>query len=173
LKAMAASGNRVEIMKLFYIFKGIVQGMNTCKNFGLFFDWFYPEYFTCVTKTMSAFIDDDEIVILIFKFLCEMVNNRCSRLRFDAWNINGLIVFKETSKIVVQYLSAFGCLSKKPIKVDVYKELYKYLDVLMQIYNNCITGNFINYAICEYYNDDTFTQLSSYIFQMVTAVDIT
>lgn len=51
----------------------------------------------------------------------------------------------------------FECLSKKVIKKDVYKELYKYANVLMQIFNNCIAGNFINFAICEYYNDDTFT----------------
>jgi len=24
----------------------------------------------------------------------------------------------------------------------------------------CIVGNYINFAICEYYNDNTFTQLS-------------
>ncbi len=91
-------------MKLFYILKGIAQGMNTQKNFALFFDWFYPDYIGCITKTLNVFIDDDEVVLLIFKLLCEMVNNRCSRLRFDTWNINGLIVFKEAAKIVVQYL---------------------------------------------------------------------
>jgi hypothetical protein len=75
--------------------------MNTSKNFALFFDWFYPEYFQIITKALSAFIDDDEVVLVILKFLAEMVNNRCSRLRFDTWNINGLIVFKEASKILI------------------------------------------------------------------------
>jgi exportin-7 len=88
-------------MKLFHIIKGIVSGMNTSKNFALFFDWFYPEYFQIIARALNAFIRDDEMVLLILKFLCEMVNNRCSRLRFDAWNINGLIVFKEASKIVI------------------------------------------------------------------------
>lgn len=100
-------------MKLFYIFKGIVNAMNTAKNFGLFFDWFYPDYFSCITKTLSAFIDDDEVVILIFKFLAEIVNNRCSRLRYETWNINGLIIFKETAKILCQYLGAFDSLRSK------------------------------------------------------------
>ncbi len=88
-----------ELMKLFYILKGIVHGLNTQKNFALFFDWFYPEYFPIIGKSLSAFIHDDEVTLVIFKFLAELVNNRCSRLRFDTWNINGLIVFKEAAKI--------------------------------------------------------------------------
>lgn len=78
--------------------------MNSSKHFALFFDWFYPDYFQIITKALNVFLDDDEVVITIFKFLCEMMNNRCSRLRFDAWNINGLIVFKESAKIVIQFL---------------------------------------------------------------------
>jgi len=90
-----------ELLKLFYILKGIVNGLNTQKNFSLFFDWFYPEYFPLIGKSLSAFIHDDEMVLIIFKFLAELVNNRCSRLRFDTWNINGLIVFKEAAKISI------------------------------------------------------------------------
>jgi exportin-7 len=93
-----------ELLKLFYILKGIVTGLNTQKNFALFFDWFYPEYFPLIGKSLTAFIHDDEMVLIIFKFLGELVNNRCSRLRFDTWNINGLIVFKEAAKISIQYL---------------------------------------------------------------------
>jgi exportin-7 len=81
-----------------------VNGLNTQKNFGLFFDWFYPEYFPIIAKALNGFIHDDEMVLMIFKFLAEIVNNRCSRLRFDTWNINGLIVFKEAAKISIQYL---------------------------------------------------------------------
>jgi len=92
---------KAELMKLFYILRGIVSGLNSCKHFALFFDWFYPDHFGIITKALIAFIDDDDLVLVIFKLLCEMVNNRCSRLRFDAWNINGLIVFKESAKIVV------------------------------------------------------------------------
>jgi len=91
-------------MKLFYILKGIVNALSSSRHFSLFFDWFYPENFTIIGKALSAFINDDEVVLVIFKFLAELVNNRCSRLRFDTWNINGLIVFKEAAKITIQYL---------------------------------------------------------------------
>ena len=93
-----------ELIKVFYILKGIVHGLNTQRTFALFFDWFYPEYFPIIAKALDSFIQDDEVVLIIFKFLAEILNNRCSRLRFDTWNINGLIVFKEAAKISIQYL---------------------------------------------------------------------
>jgi exportin-7 len=107
------------------------------------------------------------MVLCIFKFLSELVNNRCSRLRFDTWNINGLIVFKESAKIVIQFYKLYECLASKPVKRDKYREIFKYLDITIQIYLNCITGNFINFAICEYYNDDIFTQLTEYILTSI------
>jgi len=37
----------------------------------------------------------------------------------------------------------------------------------MNIYFNCITGHFINFAICEYYSDDTFGQLSTFTLRAI------
>lgn len=158
-----------ELMKLFFILKGIVHGLNTQKTFALFFDWFYPEYFPVIGRALDAFIQDDEVVAVIFKFLGEIVNNRCSRLRFDTWNINGLVVFKEAAKISIQYLQLTDNLRQKPARSgDPYKDRFKFLDTFMNIYINCITGHFINFAICEYYSDDTFSQLSQAVFKSIT-----
>ena len=45
-----------ELMKLFFILKGIVHGLNTQKTFALFFDWFYPEYFPVIGRALDSFI---------------------------------------------------------------------------------------------------------------------
>ena len=84
--------------------------MSSSKHFAYFFDWFYPDYFKIVHKTLNAFLNDDEMVLAIFRFLGELVNNRCSRLRFDTWNINGLLVFKEAAKVLGAFLHASDCL---------------------------------------------------------------
>lgn len=92
-------------MKLFYILRGILRGLNNSKNFSLFFEWFYPQYFSPIIEgALNAFHEDDEVVMCAFKFLTELVLNRNNRVRFDTWSINGLIVFKETAKYVVQLL---------------------------------------------------------------------
>lgn len=53
------------------------------------------------------------MVKLIFKFLCELVSNNTNRIRFDAWNVNGLIIFKEVSTLMMQYMEHYGCLRLK------------------------------------------------------------
>lgn len=40
------------------------------------------------------------------------------------------------------------------------------------MFNNVIVGSYINFAICEYYNDDVFTQLSTLVLQMVGCLDV-
>ena len=157
----STQGVREEVMKLFYILRGIVRGCNNSKTFNLFFDWFYPQYFaTVIEGALNAFYKDDEVTLVIFKFLTELVLNRMNRVRFDTWNINGLIVFKETAKYVVQLLSLWDCFRAKDIQGDSYTGKWKPLKQLSQLYLNMIAGNYVNFAICEYYNDSVFTQLS-------------
>lgn len=77
------------------------------------FDWFYPLYFGMIRKCLSAYVSNDKMVKLIFKFLCELVSNNTNRIRFDAWNVNGLIIFKEVSTLMMQYMEHYGCLRLK------------------------------------------------------------
>lgn len=57
-----------------------------------------------IESTLRAFYDDDDVVIVVLKFMSELVQNRNNRIRFDTWNINGLIVFKECSKYIVELM---------------------------------------------------------------------
>jgi hypothetical protein len=50
--------------------------------------------------TLNAFLDDDEVVHVAIKLLVEIVRNKNNRMRFDTWNITGLIVFKESAKYI-------------------------------------------------------------------------
>lgn len=40
------------------------------------------------------------------------------------------------------------------------------------MYHSVISGNYINFAICEYYSDDVFTQLSLLTLKMVSACSL-
>ena len=105
---------RTEVMKLFYVLKGIARGLVTSRTLKLFFDWLYPTYFSPIIEgSLNAFHDDDEVVLCICKFLTELVFNRNNRLRFDTWSIDGLIVFKEIAKYVVQLLTLWECFKTK------------------------------------------------------------
>lgn len=81
-----------------------------------------------VEGTLNAFYDDDDVVHVCIKLLTEMVNNRFNRVRFDTWNINGLVVFKESAKYIVKLLQLWDSLQSKALKVngDAYREKWKF-----------------------------------------------
>lgn len=152
----------------------MLRGLCNSKVFNLFFEWFYPDYFAMIVEgALNAFYDDDEVVNVALKFLTELVLSRNNRLRFDTWNINGLIVFKETAKYVIQLLSLWQCFQQKQCKSDPYRQKWKHISVLCSLYGNMINGNYINFAICEYYNDEVFTQLSKCVFTSFCSFDVT
>ena len=62
-------------------------------------------------------------------------------------------------------------MTNKLVKSDFYKDKCKFLDAFMTIYINAITGQFINFAICEFYNDDTFSQLSQHVMNTIVNID--
>ena len=166
-------GARDEVLRLLYTLKGVVRGLHSQKSFDRFFEWLHPAYFTVIIEgTLNAFHEDDEVVLCTLKFLAELAHNRGDRMRACAgWSITGLVVFKETAKYVVQLLRLWECFQKKPVKSDAYKERWKHIKVICQLYYNMIHGNYVNFAICEYYEDNVFTVLSQMVFTTVTLCD--
>ena len=48
----------------------------------------------------------------------------------------------------------------------------KYLSMILKAFRHMITGNYINFAVCEYYQDDIFSVLSQMVMtSVVSAVD--
>lgn len=97
---------KLKVMQIFHILRGLFRGASNHKNFLLVFDWFYPEFFGIVKKCLTVYSEpcDDEVVLLIFKLLNELVDNSTNRLKFDAWSINGLIIYKESASFMIEFM---------------------------------------------------------------------
>jgi len=86
----------------------------------------------------------------------ELLDNGSGRLRFDTWNMNGLIVFKEGSKLIMDVLQS-GLMQQDP-QISV-----KILTLIMSMMCKCLSGGYINFAICDFYHDNSYTQLTSFV----------
>lgn len=64
------------------------------------------------------------------------------------------------------------CPQLKPVKNDIYDEIYKFLKVIMNMITKCVSGGYVNFAICDFYNDESFSQLSSMVFKSVLSQDL-
>lgn len=113
------------------------------------------------------------MLLLAFKFMHELADNSTNRLRFDTWSINGLIVFKEIAAHLSNFLARHDYLSVqgKPVASDLYKERFKYLKRAVAIVERFVLGNYINFAMCEYYNDETFSVLAQAVFRSLLNAD--
>ena len=49
------------------------------------------------------------------------------------------------------------------MKGDVYKEKWSHLKMICTLYHNMIAGSYVNFAICESYDDDIFTVISKLV----------
>ena len=167
---------RKQIMQVLQMLRGIFQAANSFKNFQLVFDWF-AEHLKLLEKVVTVYSMqgcDDEVLLLAFKFMLELADNSSNRLRFDTWSINGLIVFKEIASHLTNFFSRHDFLSTtgKPVQADAYKERFKYLKRATDITGRFVLGNYINFAMCEYYNDDSFSQLINAVFRSLLNVDM-
>lgn len=63
--------------------------------------------------------------------------------------------------------------SLKPVKNDVHVEVYKFLKVIMSMIQRCVSGGYVNFAICDFYRDESFSQLSSMVFKSILGQDLT
>lgn len=94
---------RQHIIGLFRDLRGIVSACLTKKVYGLLFDWLYPKYFPAFLACLRAFATDPEFTTPFLKFLAEFVCNKSTRLAFECSSPNGILLFREVSKVLVEY----------------------------------------------------------------------
>lgn len=72
---------------------------------------------------------------------------------------------------MMKFLNLNNCLSQ-PVVRDLYEEKLKFLRILMNMLNKCISGGYINFAICDFYQDNSFAELTSMVFKSILNQDI-
>ena len=66
---------------------------------GLLFNWLYPAHFPAILCCLEAWADTPEVTTAILKFAAEFVLNKAQRLTFDMSSPNGILLFREVSKV--------------------------------------------------------------------------
>ena len=61
---------------------------------------------------------------------------------------------------MIEYLRIFDCFKNKKVISDKYVEIYKPLKIIMSMIGKCINGGYINFAVCDFYKDNSFINLS-------------
>ncbi|KJP89407.1 hypothetical protein AK88_00850 [Plasmodium fragile] len=137
--------------------RGICMACNNVETYNMFFNFFINSYplednqMNILTSLVDVIWDNYNICIPFLKFMCEFVYNKSQRITFPKSSPNGILLFKVVSNILI--IISNNLLQKEKF-VDLYKEKYKIISLLLNMFNNCLNGDFVNFAIFDLYNDD-------------------
>lgn len=147
--------------------RGIAMATNSRRTYGFLFDWLYPAHMPLLLKAVAHWSDSPEVTTPLLKFVVELVLNKSQRLTFDQSSPNGILLFREVSKLLVAYGSRTLTL---PGQHDVYTSKYKGIWVSLVILSRAIAGNYVNFGVFELYGDRALGDALDITLKMIMSI---
>jgi len=158
--------------------RGVVAATHLRKTYGLFFDWFYPAHSPVLLRICEVYSTAGvyDVTNPLLKFYAELVHNRPHRIIFDSSSPNGILLFRETSKVLYSYgsrsLTNFQAAQGAGRKIDLYPALYKGAGTALLIFSRALGGNYVNFGVFELYGDRAFAEAIAIAFQLALAIPL-
>lgn len=163
--------------------RGVVSTVLNRKSYGFFFDWFYENHSAVLLIICDVFsaAGVTEVTNVLLKFYAELVFNKSQRIVFDSSSPNGILLFREASKIIVTYgrytLTNWNRIGgpaavARNAPIDAYRALYKGIWVCMSILSRALGGNYVNFGVFALYNDPALKDALEIIFELMMAIPV-
>lgn len=91
---------------LFRDLRGIAAASMCRRAYGMLFEWLYPAHFPVILLCLQAWADTPAVTTPLLKFMVEFVSNKGQCLTFESSSPNGILLFREISKVLVTFSAA-------------------------------------------------------------------
>ncbi|XP_020583415.1 exportin-7-A isoform X4 [Phalaenopsis equestris] len=149
--------------------RGIAMATNSRRTYGLLFDWLYPAHMPLFLKAIAHWTDAPQVTTPLLKFMAEFVLNKAQRMTFDSSSPNGILLFREVSKLIVAYGSRILSL---PNGSDIYANKYKGIWISLTILSRALSGNYVNFGVFELYGDRALAEALDIALKMTLSVPL-
>ncbi|XP_021733858.1 exportin-7-like isoform X2 [Chenopodium quinoa] len=149
--------------------RGIAMATNSRRTYGLLFDWLYPSRMPLLLRGISHWADTPEVTTPLLKFMAEFVLNKAQRLTFDSSSANGILLFREVSKLIVAYGSRILSL---PNASEIYSFKYKGIWICLTILSRALGGNYVNFGVFELYGDRALADALDMALKMTLSIPL-
>ncbi|KAL6495704.1 hypothetical protein OROGR_030267 [Orobanche gracilis] len=155
--------------------RGVAMATKCPRTYGFLFDWIYPAHMPILLRGISHWADTPEVTTPLLKFMAEFVLNNASRLTFDTSSPNGILLFREVSKLLVAYGSRILSL---PTATDIYgfkyKGLWISLTILSRVFHQmtALAGNYVNFGVFELYGDRALADALDIALKMALSIPL-
>uniref|UniRef100_A0A8C8ABV6 Exportin 7 n=2 Tax=Otus sunia TaxID=257818 RepID=A0A8C8ABV6_9STRI len=133
--------------------RGIAFAFNAKTSFMMLFEWIYPSYMPILQRAIELWYHDPACTTPVLKLMAELVHNRSQRLQFDVSSPNGILLFRETSKMITTYGNRILTLGEVP-KDQVYALKLKGISICFSMLKAALSGSYVNFGVFRLYGDD-------------------
>jgi len=161
---------KLALIGVFRDLRGIASATNNRRSYCSFFEMLYPNFFPIFSRTAEIWYDSQPVMTALLKFLQELTLNKAQRLVFEQSSPNGILLFREASKVIVAYGSR---LAQAPITGnDIYKEKYKGITMILNLLSTALSGNYVNFGVFALYNDKALEDALNVSLELCLSVPI-
>ncbi|XP_055588183.1 exportin-7 isoform X1 [Uranotaenia lowii] len=159
---------RKELIGLSRDLRGLTYAFNAKNPYMMLFDWIYPDYSPILIKAVELWAHDPTVTTPVLKLFTELVYNRSQRLQFDVSSPNGILLFRETSKLICCYGERI--LSLEVPKEQIYPMKLKGYAVCFQMLKAILGGNYVNFGVFKLYGDDALENVLNMTAKLILSM---
>ncbi|XP_005376382.1 PREDICTED: ran-binding protein 17 isoform X3 [Chinchilla lanigera] len=149
--------------------RGIAFALNTKTSYTMLFDWMYPTYLPVLQRAIEQWYGEPACTTPILKLMAELMQNRSQRLNFDVSSPNGILLFREASKMICTYgnqILSLGSLSKD----QIYPMKLKGISICYSALKSALCGNYVSFGVFKLYRDNHFDNVLQAFVKMLLSV---
>ncbi|XP_078006672.1 ran-binding protein 17 isoform X3 [Phascolarctos cinereus] len=149
--------------------RGIAFALNTKTSYTMLFDWIYSAYLPILQKAIERWYQEPACTTPILKLMAELMQNRSQRLNFDVSSPNGILLFREASKMICTYgnqILSLGSLSKD----QIYPMKLKGISICYSALKSALCGNYVSFGVFKLYGDNHFDNVLQAFVKMLLSV---
>ncbi|KAM9694958.1 ran-binding protein 17 [Trichechus inunguis] len=149
--------------------RGIAFALNTKTSYTMLFDWMYPTYLPVLQRAVEQWYGEPACTTPILKLMAELMQNRSQRLNFDVSSPNGILLFREASKMICTYgnqILSLGSLSKD----QIYPMKLKGISICYSALKSALCGNYVSFGVFKLYGDNHFDNVLQAFVKMLLSV---
>lgn len=149
--------------------RGLAFAFNTKTSYMMLFEWIYPTYTPILHRAVELWFHDPTVTTPVLKLMAELVQNRSQRLQFDVSSPNGILLFRETSKMIVNYGTRILTLGEIP-KDQIYPLKLKGISICFSMLKSALCGGYVNFGVFRLYGDSALDDALNTFVKMLLSV---
>ncbi|KAI9558642.1 hypothetical protein GHT06_015430 [Daphnia sinensis] len=148
--------------------RGLAFAFNTKQSYMMLFDWLYPDYAAVYLRALQLWYHQPQVTSPLLKLFAELVQNRSQRLQFDSTSPNGVLLFREASKVLCSYGDRI--LSVEVPKEQIYAAKFKGISVCFSLLKAALCGGYVNFGVFRLYGDTALDDALSTFVKMLMSI---